>query len=99
MRAPLLRVLVLLAAPAILASPLACSSGVGPTSPVECGAGTVTCAMDSICCPASDPYFCGGPSDPDYLGCYATMQQASSVCEPRVSMLLTSGLAAILVLR
>jgi hypothetical protein len=48
--------------------------------PVECGAGTVTCEMDNICCPSSDAFYCGGPLDPDNLGCYPTLKDAQSVC-------------------
>jgi len=68
---------------AILATwPLAqaCSSSSGPTMPVECGSGAVMCMADSICCPSAQPFFCGGPTDPDNLGCYATLQDATAVC-------------------
>jgi hypothetical protein len=36
--------------------------------------------MDSICCPSTDPFFCGGPADPNNLGCYPTLQTAAAVC-------------------
>jgi hypothetical protein len=62
---------------ALLAS--ACASS-GPTMPVECGSGTVTCATDAICCPGSDAFYCGGPIDPDNLGCYPTLKAAEAVC-------------------
>jgi hypothetical protein len=75
-----LRALLALIATGTLASPLACASTLTAMSPVECGAGTVLCAMDNKCCPPSDPFFCGGPSDPDNFGCYATLTDASSVC-------------------
>jgi hypothetical protein len=75
-----LRALLALVAAGMIASPLACASTLTATPPVECGAGTVSCTMDSKCCPASDPFFCGGPTDPDNFGCYATLQDAASVC-------------------
>jgi hypothetical protein len=58
----------------------ACSSSSGLASPVECGPGAVTCTMDSICCPSAAPFFCGGPIDPNYRGCYPSLQAASAVC-------------------
>jgi hypothetical protein len=67
---------------ALAALPLACGSS-GPEQPVECDTGgTVTCTMDSICCPSADPFYCGGPADGDQsnVGCYPTLAQAAAVC-------------------
>jgi hypothetical protein len=75
-----LRALLALVATRTLASPLACASTLTATAPVECGPGTVSCTMDSKCCPSSDAFFCGGPTDPDNFGCYATLKDAASVC-------------------
>src|SRR5262249_42259811 len=59
---------------------VACSSGNGLESPVECGPGALTCSMDNICCPSTAPFFCGGPIDPNPIGCYPSLQEASAVC-------------------
>jgi hypothetical protein len=75
-----LRALFAVIALGSLASPLACASTLTAMSPVECGTGTVSCTMDNKCCPPSDPFFCGGPADPDNFGCYATLADAASVC-------------------
>jgi hypothetical protein len=69
MRQRALRALLALVATGALASPLACASTLTATAPVECGPGTVL-----------RPVFCGGPADPDNYGCYASLQDAASVC-------------------
>jgi hypothetical protein len=80
MHARALRRLLALVAAFAIASPLACATTLQPTPPVECGTGTVSCTMDSKCCPSAQPFFCGGPTDPDLLGCYPTLPEAASVC-------------------
>jgi hypothetical protein len=80
MKARGLRAIALVLAAAYGAAPLSCSSAVTAVPPVECGPGTVTCTMDSKCCPSADPWFCGGLINLDDLGCYPSMQAAASIC-------------------
>ncbi len=66
---------------AFAALPLACGGGDGPVSPIECDTGGVTCSVDATCCPASDPFYCGAPADPNNpVGCYATLADAKAYC-------------------
>jgi hypothetical protein len=69
----------------LAASPMGCSS-TGPTSPVECDSGGVTCTRNSTCCPAAQPFYCGAPTDIDNLGCYATLEDAAAICSTETGL-------------